>query len=118
VNDATAHRHLEGLLEGLQHEFAGRIEPARITEVGEAHDERLCLHARITDFIPVLVYRSTREELVDITRSELHRAAVTPRPSSFASMSPNGPPPAITPCAAAEITVIVPRARVAIGGSR
>ena len=46
-----------------------------MTAIGHEQFDQLCATARIPDFIPVLVYRNTREELVRIDREELHHAA-------------------------------------------
>ena len=46
-----------------------------IDVVGRAHFDRLLREATITDFIPLLVYRLTKEEFVYTTRDELHDAA-------------------------------------------
>jgi len=46
-----------------------------VTAVGEASFEALRADARIPDFIPVLVYRYTREELLRSRRDDLSRAA-------------------------------------------
>jgi hypothetical protein len=43
--------------------------------VGRRHLERLSRHATITDFIPLLVWRCTREELLGRRRGELRDAA-------------------------------------------
>jgi hypothetical protein len=52
------------------------VAPAdEVTSVGLGHYERLRDGAAITDFIPLLVYRYTREELVTTSRDDLHRAA-------------------------------------------
>jgi hypothetical protein len=45
-----------------------------VTAIGQAEFERLHATATITDFIPLLVYRYAREELVRIDGEELHRA--------------------------------------------
>jgi len=61
--------HLERGLESLRREFAGKVPTEEVTQIGNEHFEELLEHATITDFIPLLVYRHTREELLEV-RSE------------------------------------------------
>jgi len=72
---AKLNSQVERALESLRREFAEEIPAAQVTAVGEACFEELCTNARIADFIPVLVYRYTREELTRAEREDLHRAA-------------------------------------------
>jgi hypothetical protein len=51
-------------LDALRRELEPEIPPERVTTVGHQHFERLRCHATVTDFIPLLVYRLTREELL------------------------------------------------------
>jgi hypothetical protein len=67
-------RQIEQQLETLLREFADEIPASEVSPIVEAHFERLREDARITDFIPVFVYRYAREEL-RVRRDELHRAA-------------------------------------------
>ncbi len=62
-------------VETLRRELAGRVPDERVAEVGRKHVDRLRLHATIPDFIPLLVYRSAKEELLSATADQLHRAA-------------------------------------------
>lgn len=64
-------RQVERQLESLRREFADEIPASRVTAAGEAYFDRLRADARIPDFIPVLVYRFTREELVRAGSEEL-----------------------------------------------
>jgi hypothetical protein len=48
-------------LSGLHREFPDQV--ARIDELGRAHLESLRAGATIEDFLPVLVYRFTRDDL-------------------------------------------------------
>jgi hypothetical protein len=59
LEDQTARR-----LEALRREFGGDVPPDRIAAVGSFHFERLLSRATVTDFIPLLVYRCTKEELL------------------------------------------------------
>ena len=74
TTEETLARQVDKQLESLRREFE-ELPPGRVTELGEAKFERLRANARITEFIPVLVYRYTREELRSIKRDELHSAA-------------------------------------------
>ncbi len=67
--------HVERALDGLRREFEGEISAEQVTTTGTALFDQLRAEARINDFIPVLVYRYTREELIRSRRDELHRAA-------------------------------------------
>jgi hypothetical protein len=62
-------------LEALNHELAGRVAPDRVSAVGQRHFERLRRHARITDYIPLLVYRCTKDELLIGLEADLRQAA-------------------------------------------
>jgi len=76
MNEAELNRKVEQAFESLRHEFADELAADQVTAVGEACFERLRAGARIPDFIPVLVQRYAREELlVRVAREELHRAA-------------------------------------------
>jgi hypothetical protein len=75
VNEATLQRQVHDLLETLRREFADDVPASRVTAVGAAYFDGLRAEARIPDFIPVLVYRYTREELLRVTRDDLHHAA-------------------------------------------
>lgn len=48
-------------LQALQSEFPDDVD--RIDDIGQAYFERLRADARIEDFLPILVYRFTRDEL-------------------------------------------------------
>lgn len=62
-------------LEALRTELAGTPSAEQVTAVGNVHFERLRQEATVQDFIPLLVYRFTKEELVYSTRDRLHDAA-------------------------------------------
>jgi hypothetical protein len=72
--DERLARRVEQQLERLRREFAGTIPPDEVTRAGEAQLARLRAGARIVEFIPLLVYRHTREAL-RAGRDELHRSA-------------------------------------------
>jgi hypothetical protein len=74
TSDARLNRQIELGLENLHHEFADQLPASLVTAIGQAEFERLHATATITDFIPLLVYRYAREELVRIDGEELHRA--------------------------------------------
>ena len=67
--------HTLALLGGLHREFDGQFTPEHIEAIGRANFERLIVGARVLDFIPVLVYRATRNNLIDIRTDRLHDAA-------------------------------------------
>jgi hypothetical protein len=70
VEHQTARR-----LDALRDELGTHVAPERVTVVGRRHFERLTRHATITDFIPLLVYRYTREELLYSEPEQLTDAA-------------------------------------------
>jgi len=75
MNEATLNRQVDQLLESLRREFADELPATQVTAVGEAVFDELRRDARISDFIPVLVYRYARDELLRCRREELNRAA-------------------------------------------
>lgn len=66
---------LDRLLDELQHDFRGKVPADRVDAVARAHFDSLNVGAAINDFIPLLVYRFAREELVRSSRDELYHAA-------------------------------------------
>ncbi len=74
MNAATLDHQVERQLESLRREFAHDVPASQVTAIGRAHFHQLSADARIPDFIPVLVYRFTREEL-RCSRDDLSRAA-------------------------------------------
>ncbi len=56
--------HLERGLESLRREFADKVPAEHVTRIGRDRFERLIENAKIVDFIPLLVYRQTREALL------------------------------------------------------
>jgi hypothetical protein len=57
-------------IETLTHEFAGRVEKEKVERIGAETLEELLAGARVSDFIPVFVYRYTRERLRQSTPAE------------------------------------------------
>jgi hypothetical protein len=57
-------RQMERFLHSLQEELNGRVERERVAAVTAARFESVRREASINDFIPLLVHRFTREELV------------------------------------------------------
>lgn len=53
----------------------GGVPAEQVVAVGTSHFERLQRDAAVNDFIPLLVYRFTREELVAGRHGDLHVAA-------------------------------------------
>ena len=66
---------MDRVLANLVRELAEVAPAGEITSVSREHYERLRGPASITEFIPLLVYRFTKEELVTSRREELHHAA-------------------------------------------
>jgi hypothetical protein len=62
--DAPEQRKVDASLKQLAEEFADRFERAWIRELGELELERLVADARFPDFVPILLYRRTRERIL------------------------------------------------------
>jgi hypothetical protein len=75
MNTQQLDAHIERDLEALRCEFAGRVPADHVTQIGNDQFEKLSRDATINDFIPLLVYRQTREELLSCEHDDLHRAA-------------------------------------------
>ena len=74
MNAAVLNHQVERQLESLRCEFAD-VSASQVTAIGEAYLGELCADARINDFIPVLVYRHTREQLLRCSPGDLSRSA-------------------------------------------
>ncbi len=70
MNEEELHIHLERGLARLQHEFADTVPAEHVTRIGRDRFDRLVENAKILDFIPLLVYRQTREALLGLERQE------------------------------------------------
>jgi hypothetical protein len=66
---------MDHIFERLVVDLGGDVSAEHVLAVGASHFERLQRDAAINDFIPLLVYRFTREELVAAGRGDLHVAA-------------------------------------------
>jgi hypothetical protein len=66
---------MERLFRELHDDLGGSVGAGRVAAVSRAHYELLRRDAVINDFIPLLVYRFTKEELVASRRDELHHVA-------------------------------------------
>lgn len=75
MNEEELHIHLERGLAHLQREFADRVPAEHVTRIGRDRFERLIENAKIWDFIPLLVYRQTREALLVFQADEPDRTA-------------------------------------------
>jgi len=64
MNEEELHIHLERGLAHLQREFADTVPAEHVTLIGKDRFEKLIENAKIWDFIPLLVYRQTREALL------------------------------------------------------
>jgi hypothetical protein len=67
--------HIERELDALYGEFADSVPESQIERTCEAHLEALRRTATIYDYIPLLVYRLTREQLRGSKHGELHHSA-------------------------------------------
>lgn len=67
-------RQMSDEFQRLRNEFAD-ISPNRVTAFGKAEFNRLRAGARILEFIPVLVHRYAREDLLLLRERELRSAA-------------------------------------------
>jgi len=67
--------HVEKELESLRIAFAGIVPGEQVTQIGRDCFETLRATATIYDFIPLLVYRRTREELLTCGPDQLHQSA-------------------------------------------
>ena len=75
MDRATLNHQVDRVLDSLGYKFLDEIEHDQVISVGRRHFEQLSADARINDFIPVLVYRGTRDELCRCKRDELSEAA-------------------------------------------
>jgi hypothetical protein len=62
LEQQIAHR-----LAGLHRELGPTVPTHRLTTLGRYHTDRLLAQATITDYIPLLAYRATREDLLHHT---------------------------------------------------
>jgi hypothetical protein len=75
VNARELERQLDKVFSDLVRDLGDNAAADQVTTIGHDHYERLRRDATVNDFIPLLVYRFTREELVRSRRDELHDAA-------------------------------------------
>jgi hypothetical protein len=87
---STIEHHTSALLDGLRHEFSGQFDPNSIDAVGYSHYARLTRGARVLDYIPVLVYRATKDDLIATHSTGLSRAQPGRTPSSRSGGSARG----------------------------
>jgi hypothetical protein len=62
-------------LDNLRRELAGSVPAEQVAKIGEKHFVALRREAAIVDFIPLLVYRFAKDELLSSARGDLHHAA-------------------------------------------
>jgi hypothetical protein len=62
-------------LDALSEELHGRVDFGTVACVGQFHFDRLVRHATVTDYIPLLVYRCTKEDVLNGVRPRLESAA-------------------------------------------
>lgn len=75
MNARELERQLDKVFSDLVRDLGDNAAADHVTTIGHDHYERLIRDATVHDFIPLLVYRFTREELVHSRREELHDAA-------------------------------------------
>jgi hypothetical protein len=68
-------RQMDKLPDDLHRDLGGVVPLERIRAVSDAHYVGLRRDAAINDFIPLLVYRFARDELVTAALDDLHEAA-------------------------------------------
>ena len=68
-------RQTERRLDALFEELDGHVDSVTVAYVGRFHFDRLVRHATVTDYIPLLVYRCTKEDLLNGVRPRLDSAA-------------------------------------------
>jgi hypothetical protein len=67
--------HFERELAALYQEFSDRFPQAQIERLCRARLDVLMTSATVFDYVPLLAYRATREELLVSRPEELHRSA-------------------------------------------
>ena len=69
-------RHTELGLQALARELEGQVPAYQVMQTGRARFDALRAGATVNDYIPLLVYRQTREELRDVVQhGDRHRPA-------------------------------------------
>jgi hypothetical protein len=66
---------MDKIFDDLRREIGDTVAADQIASIGTDTFDRLSARAVIDDFIPLLVYRFTKEELVHARRGELQVAA-------------------------------------------
>jgi hypothetical protein len=78
MNSEELERQTTRLLQTLRQELDQRITDEQIITTGQAHYRQLSNQATITDYIPLLVYRQTKEQLTrPQSRPDPRRKAAT-----------------------------------------
>lgn len=67
--EPSLERHVERQIGSLVEEFGERHEPGEIEQAGHEELEQLLKEARIADFVPIFVYRFTKERLLEAERA-------------------------------------------------
>jgi hypothetical protein len=74
--EPSVERQVERQIGSLVEEFGQRHQPQEIVQAGRKELEHLLEQARIADFVPIFVYRFTKERLFEAERAssgESHR---------------------------------------------
>jgi hypothetical protein len=77
VHPRELEHQIERRLDSLHRELAPRVTREDVATLGRYHADRLLAHATVTDYVPLLVYRATRDDLLNGRR--------TPEPISAAA---------------------------------
>jgi protein-tyrosine-phosphatase len=88
-SDWATPRHTEGMIDDLCAEFDGQFARPTIEKMMNDSVGRFATSARVTEFIPLMAYRFTRERLQAINRARGVKASTT-RDVVFVSLSGGG----------------------------
>ena len=70
-------RQLDHGLNSLSAEFESDVQPEAIERAGRQRLRDFLAVARIDEFIPVLVYRTVRERIIERLHEQRHRVGMT-----------------------------------------
>jgi hypothetical protein len=58
-------QQIQRRLDSLHRELAPHVTREDVATLGRYHTARLLAHATVTDYVPLLVYRATKEDLLN-----------------------------------------------------
>ena len=64
TDSSQLERQIAGRLDALQRELGSDVPADLVAALGRYHADRILAEATITDFIPQLVYRATKDDLL------------------------------------------------------